>query len=105
MDPVWRDEVEHVSHRPYSTGFYYGPPGQYYATSRYVREWQVVAVVTDCDERWATPCCPCGTSSAPGTTVEIVGPDLRPFAITVPEMRDEAAAPLWRNPSTPQMQF
>ena len=34
VDPVWRDEVEHVSHRPYSTGFYYGPPGQYYATSR-----------------------------------------------------------------------
>ena len=25
------------------------PPGQYYATSRYVREWQVAAVVTDCD--------------------------------------------------------
>ena len=25
IDPVWRDEVEHVSHRPYSTGFYYGP--------------------------------------------------------------------------------
>ena len=49
VDPVWRDEVEHVSHRPYSTGFYYGPPGQYYATSRYVREWQVAAVVTDCD--------------------------------------------------------
>ena len=22
IDPIWRDEVEHVSHRPYSTGFY-----------------------------------------------------------------------------------
>ena len=30
VDPVWRKEVEHVSHRPYSTGFYYGYPGQYY---------------------------------------------------------------------------
>ena len=28
IDPVWRDEGEQVSHRPYSTGFYYGPPGQ-----------------------------------------------------------------------------
>ena len=37
IDPVWRDEVEHVSHRPYSTGFLFGPPGQYYATSRYLR--------------------------------------------------------------------
>ena len=27
IDPVWRDEVEHVSHRYYSTGFYYGYPG------------------------------------------------------------------------------
>ena len=37
-------------------------------------------------------------------TVEIVGPDLRPFSITVPEMRDEAGAPLVE-PRTPQMKF
>ena len=24
LDPVWRDEVEHISHRHYSTGFFYG---------------------------------------------------------------------------------
>ena len=47
-DPVWRDEVEHVSHRHYSTGFYYGQPGQYTANSRYIRDWQVCAIVTDC---------------------------------------------------------
>lgn len=28
-DRIWRDEVEHVSHRHYSTGFYYGQPGQF----------------------------------------------------------------------------
>ena len=37
VDPVWRDEVEHVSHRRYATGFYYGQPGQYYEDSRYIR--------------------------------------------------------------------
>ena len=26
---IWRDEVEHVSHRHYSTGFFFGQPGQY----------------------------------------------------------------------------
>jgi len=41
VDPVWRDEVEHVSHRYYSTGFYYGFPGQYTEHSRYIRQWQV----------------------------------------------------------------
>lgn len=37
LDPVWRDEVDHISHRIYSTGFYYGEPGQYVASSRYIR--------------------------------------------------------------------
>ena len=27
LEKVWRDEVEKVSHRPYSTGFYFGEPG------------------------------------------------------------------------------
>ena len=103
LDPVWRDEVEHVSHRPYSTGFYYGPPGQYYATSRYVREWQVAAVVTDCDSAGHAVLSLRNKFRA-GDTVEIVGPDLRPFSITVPEMRDEAGAPLVE-PRTPQMKF
>ena len=100
---MWRDEVEHVSHRPYSTGFYYGPPGQYYATSRYVREWQVAAVVTDCDSAGHAMLSLRNKFRA-GDTVEIVGPDLRPFSITVPEMRDEAGAPLVE-PRTPQMKF
>ena len=39
VDPVWRNEVDHVSHRIYSTGFYYGFPGQYTENSRYIREW------------------------------------------------------------------
>ena len=103
VDPVWRDEVEHVSHRPYSTGFYYGPPGQYYTTSRYVREWQVAAVVTDCDSAGHAVLSLRNKFRA-GDTVEIVGPDLRPFSITVPEMRDEAGAPLVE-PRTPQMKF
>ena len=103
VDPVWRDEVEHVSHRPYSTGFYYGPPGQYYATSRYVREWQVAAVVTDCDSAGHAMLSLRNKFRA-GDTVEIVGPDLRPFSMTVPEMRDEAGAPL-EEPRTPQMKF
>ena len=48
VDPVWRDEVEHVSHRHYSTGFFYGQPGQFYEDARYIRDWQICAVVTDC---------------------------------------------------------
>ena len=103
VDPVWRDEVEHVSHRPYSTGFYYGPPGQYYANSRYVREWQVVALVMNCDAE-GNATLSLRNKFRTGDTVELVGPDLRPFAMTVGQMQDESGAVL-EEPRTPQMIF
>ena len=102
-DPIWRDEVEHVSHRPYSTGFYYGPPGQYYANSRYVREWQVVALVTGCGAD-GNATLSLRNKFRTGDTVELVGPDLRPFAMTVPMMTDGEGQPL-EEPRTPQMTF
>ena len=103
IDPVWRDEVEHVSHRPYSTGFYFGAPGQYYADSRYVRQWQVAAVVTDCDSS-GNAVLSLRNKFRTGDEVEIVGPDLRPFAMTVPEMTDGEGDPL-TEPRTPRMTF
>ena len=103
IDPIWRDEVEHVSHRPYATGFYYGPPGQYYANSRYIREWQVVALVTECDEE-GNATLSLRNKFRTGDTVELVGPDLRPFSMTVPEMTDQEGQ-LLNEPRTPQMVF
>ena len=103
IDPVWRDEVEHVSHRPYSTGFYYGPPGQYYDTSRYIREWQVIALVTDCDEE-GNATLSLRNKFRTGDMVEVVGPDTRPFALTVPEMTDADGASL-TEPRTPGSVF
>ena len=101
--PVWRDEVEHVSHRHYSTGFFYGPPGQYYESSRYIRDWQICAVVTDCTpEGLAT--LSLRNKFRTGDIVEVVGPDTRPFSLTVPEMTDADGLPLFE-PKTPQMTF
>ena len=99
--PVWRDEVEHVSHRPYATGFYYGYPGQYYENSRYIREWQVVALVTECDSD-GNAVISLRNKFRTGDTVELVGPDLRPFSMTVPEMRDETGTVI-EEPRNPQM--
>ncbi|MBR6377866.1 MAG: U32 family peptidase [Oscillospiraceae bacterium] len=79
VDPVWRDEVEKISHRHYSTGFFYGEPGQYYEDSRYIREYQVVAIVEDCDEN-GVALCSLRNKYAAGDELEAVGPDLRPFA-------------------------
>lgn len=103
VDPVWRDEVEHVSHRHYSTGFYYGEPGQYTESARYLREWQVIAMVTACDEQ-GNATLSLRNKFAAGDTVELVGPDTKPFAFTVPMMEDLEGNPL-AEPRTPQMEF
>jgi len=103
IDPVWRDEVEHVSHRPYATGFYYGYPGQYYENSRYVREWQVVALVIECDEN-GNAVLSLRNKFRVGDELELVGPNLQPFSVTVGEMTDMEGQPL-EEPRTPQMTF
>ena len=103
VDPLWRDEVEHVSHRHYSTGFFYGEPGQYFANSRYIRDWQVCAIVTDCDQNGLATLSLRNKFTA-GDLMEVVGPDLRPFELTVPLMEDMEGQPL-EQPRTPQMQF
>ena len=103
VDPVWRDEVDHVSHRIYSTGFYYGFPGQYTENSRYIREWQVCAIVENCDENGLAVCSLRNKFRA-GDELELVGPDTRPFAFHAPMMENMEGEVL-EEPRTPQMQF
>ena len=103
LDPVWRNEVDHISHRIYSTGFYYGQPGQYTKTSRYIREWQIVATVESCDERGLAKCS-LRNKFRKGDILECVGPDTRPFEVIPEEMETPEGAPL-EEPKTPQMEF
>ena len=103
LDPVWRDEVEHISHRHYATGFFYGQPGQYYESARYLRDWQICAVVTACDESGMATLS-LRNKFAAGDTVEVVGPDTKPFTMSVPVMRGAEGESL-TEPKTPQMVF
>lgn len=103
VDPIWRDEVEHISHRVYSTGFYYGQPGQYVENSRYLRDWQIVAKVESCDEN-GLALCSLNNKFRAGDALEVVGPDLRPFPIVAQAMTDLDGNPL-DEPKTPQMKF
>lgn len=99
IDPIWRDEIEHVSHRHYSTGFFYGDPQQYLENSRYMRDWQVVALVTECDAD-GNAILSLRNKICLGETLEIVGPDSKPISMVVTElhtMRDESVD-MVRNP-------
>ena len=103
LEQTWRDEVEKVSHRHYSTGFYYGYPGQFTEDSRYIRDWQVVAVVTSCTpEGLAT--LSLRNKFAAGDSLELVGPDVPALSFQVPVMTDGDGLPLYE-PKKPQMVF
>ncbi len=93
LDPRWRDEVERVSHRHYSTGFYYGYPGQYTEDARYIRDWQVCAIVQGCDETGLATLS-LRNKFAAGDAVEIVGPDTLPVSFEAPVMEDQEGLPL-----------
>ena len=53
-----KDEVLKISHRDYSTGFYFGKPdssqGQVYDNAGYIRDYELIAVVLDYKDGLAT---------------------------------------------------
>ena len=103
LDSVWRDEVEHISHRHYSTGFFFGQPGQFTQDSRYVRDWQIVAKVAECDEE-GNAVLTLNNKFRVGDTLELVGPDVRPQSLTVAALWDEEGQEL-DEVRRPQMRF
>ncbi|MBP1737508.1 MAG: peptidase, family large subunit [Oscillospiraceae bacterium] len=103
LDPAWRAEVEKVSHRPYSTGFFYGEAEQYTESSQYLRDWQVVAVVEECDEDGLAVCSLRNKFSA-GDPLELLTPHRSAEAFTAPMMEDINGDSL-DTPRHPRMNF
>ena len=88
--PQWvKDEVFKVSHRKYCTGFFFGHPkeSQYYETSGYIREYDVVAIVDECKDGkiYATQ----RNRFFKGDTVEILAPQQPPVTVTLDTILDE----------------
>ena len=86
--PEWiAEEVNKVSHREYSTGFYFGnEPGQVYDNGGYVREYEVAAVVEHCDGEWMT--LSQRNRFMKGDTLEAVVPSEQPQSIVVEHMEN-----------------
>lgn len=82
--PTWlSEEVRKVSHRDYSTGFFYGRPeqGQRYENGGYIREWDIVAVV----DRWENGVAYCTQKNKffAGDTVELLEPGKMPQQLNI----------------------
>ncbi|MDO5444494.1 MAG: U32 family peptidase [Eubacteriales bacterium] len=86
-DPLWIAETEKVSHRPYSTGFYYGYPGQHYGTSSYTQNADIVAVVEECDQDGNAVLTQRNRFFA-GDQLELMNPELLPMKFTADKIYD-----------------
>lgn len=86
FDPDWLAECNKISHREYSTGFYYGEPGQYYPDNMYFSDANVVAVVESCDgcEARLTE----RNKFSVGDELELVNRHEKPVRFTVDNLRD-----------------
>lgn len=91
--PQWlMDEVRKVSHRRYSTGFYYGTPDQYPENGGYLRDWDIVAVVdgNEGGDLLLTQ----KNRFFDGAQVEILEPGCRPFTCCLTKLRDGEGTPI-----------
>lgn len=101
LDPVWRSELDKVSHRPYSEGFYYGHPQEYTGDARYIRDWRVCAMVTSCSPD-GRAILSLRNKFRRGEVLELVGPGIKPLSFTVYDLADGDGSPI-EEARTPQM--
>jgi putative protease len=94
-DPLWRQELEKVSHRPYDRGFLFGgsDPLVHRDDSRYRRSFDFVGVVLAAqgDGRYLIG----GRNRFfPGETLELIGPAMRQATFRVGAVQGEGGSPL-----------
>jgi len=94
-DPLWLDELDKVSHRPYSTGFLFGmdDPQVHTTDSRYRRSHDFVGIV-----REILPEGNCVVEGRnrffPDEQLELIGPEMRQETFQVGNLRKENGAVL-----------
>jgi len=104
-DPVWRNEVNKVSHRPYSTGFYFAPggPGQHREDAQYQTDCDVVARVESCAADGSARLTQRNRFYA-GDELELVTPDRPPVRFIAAGLTDADGNPIDAVPH-PMMEF
>ncbi len=88
--PVWvSEELNKISHRNYSTGFYFGAPKneQTYENAGYVRDYAVAAIVTGYEDGCITAILK--NKFLKGQVLDCLQPKSAPIIITANELFDE----------------
>lgn len=88
LDSIWVEETLKIRHRPYSTGFYFGMPGQSYEHTNYTSTYDVAAVVETCDDQGRAVVIQRNKFAA-GDKLELLRADEKPVAFVASELQDE----------------
>ena len=88
----WLEEVSKVSHREFTTGFYFNQPthkDQNYQTSSYTRDYSFVGKVIDYDPQSRRATIEQRNKIVLGDEIEVMGPGRDYFTQTISEMLDQ----------------
>ena len=92
LDPDILTELEKVSHREYTTGFYYNKPdenNQLYTSNTYIQDYTIAAVVHEYDPTTKIAVCEQRNKFLKGEELELLAPYQKSFAFTADYMTDE----------------
>jgi putative protease len=104
-DPAWLSEIKKVSHRDFTTGFFFqkpGPADHVYGTSSYLRGYDFTGMVLDYDEKTKIATVEQRNRMFVGEQIEVFGPGKDYFEQTIEEMWNEDDEPIEVAPH-PQM--
>lgn len=91
-DSKWLDEIKKVSHRDFTTGFYFGKTteeSQVYTHSSYIRGYDFVGMVLDYDKETGIATIEQRNRIFNGQEIEIFGPGKEHFVQKIEKMWDE----------------
>lgn len=98
FSPWLSEEPYKVTHRAYSTGFYYPdhPASEEVSKGGYINDWLLAGIVTRYDDAEGRVCLHAKNKLAPGKEMEILFPGAAPVAMTVPAdgLRDAEGNPV-----------
>jgi len=104
--PEWMSELKKVSHREFTTGFYFSKPAsdsQNYQTSAYTRDYSFVGIVRDYDKETGYATVEQRNKMSLGDEIEVFGPCSDFFTQAILEMYDEEGNPVDSAPHPQQI--
>ena len=106
FDPAWMKELKKVSHREFTTGFYFNKPtnkDQDYSSSAYTREYAFVGVVREYDAETGIAIVEQRNKMSLGDVLEVFGPFTDFFEQKLEWMEDQEGNPIESAPHPQQI--